>query len=148
MNANMIASALVAELRTAWRKWAIVAGVGLVVLVVLYKLVMIFVLTDENRPASEEIVAAVEAYKVSNKRYPEKLAQLQPKYLGKIPRPAPGTNFVYGVSSDGTAAWVGYQTSRGGLTEYDSSTRKWRDIDYDDSDALRMRTKEFVMGPK
>jgi hypothetical protein len=42
-NANAIASALVTELRTAWRKWAIVAGAGLVVLVVLYKLVMIFV---------------------------------------------------------------------------------------------------------
>jgi hypothetical protein len=148
MNANMIASALVAELRTAWRKWAIVAGAGLVVLVVLYKLVMIFVLTDENRPASEEIVAAVEAYKVSNKRYPEKLAQLQPKYLGKIPKPAPGTNFVYASSPDGAAAWFGYQTLRDVFCEYDSRTRTWQNLDYDQSEALRMRTKEFVMGPK
>ena len=124
-------------------------GAGaLLALIVIYKLVVIFVLTDENRPAGEEIVAAVEAFKLGNKRYPGKLAELQPKYLGKIPRPAPGTNFVYGVSSDGTAAWFGYQRSRGGLSEYDSGTRKWRDIEYDDSDALRMRTKDFVMGPK
>jgi hypothetical protein len=148
MNANAIASALVTELRTAWRKWTIVAGAGLVVLVVLYKFVTISVLTDENRPAGEEIVAAVEAYKVSNKRYPEKLALVQPKYLGKIPKPAPGTNFVYASSSDGAAAWFGYQTLGDGFWEYDSRTRKWQNLDYDESDALRMRTKEFVMGPK
>jgi hypothetical protein len=148
MNANMIASALVAELRTAWRKWAIVAGAGLVVLVVVYKFLMVSVLTDENRPAGEEIVAAVEAYKVSNKRYPEKLAQLQPKYLGKIPKPVPGTNFVYASSPDGAAAWFGYQTLLDVFCEYDSRTRKWQNREYDDSDALRQQTKEFVMGPK
>jgi len=32
--------------------------------------------------------------------------------------------------------------------EYDSGTRKWRNLEYDQSDALRMRTKEFVIGPK
>jgi len=148
MNANALASALVTELRANWRRWSVVGAGSLVGLIVAYKMVVIFVLTDVNRPAGEEIVAAVEAYKVSNKRYPEKLAQLQPKYIGKIPRPAPGTNFVYAVSSDGTAAWFGYQASSGGLSEYGSGTRKWRDIEYDDSDALRMGTKEFVMGPK
>src|SRR5258706_7035051 len=100
MNANALASALVTELRTAWRKWAIVAGAGLVVLVVLYKLVMIFVLTDENRPGGEEIVAAVEAYKVSNNRFPEKLAQHQPKYLQKIPKPTPGHDVAYPTPPD------------------------------------------------
>ena len=148
MNANRIANALVTELRTAWRKWAIVAGAGLVVLVVVYKLLVVFVLTDENRPAGEEIVAAVDAYKVSNKRYPEKLAQLQPKYLGKIPNPAPGTNFVYATSPDGATAWFGYQTLRDVFCEYDSRTRKWQYREYDDSDALRQQAKEFVMGPK
>jgi hypothetical protein len=148
MNANALASALVTELRANWRRWSVVGAGSLVGLIVAYKMVVIFVLTDVNRPAGEEIVAAVEAYKVSNKRYPEKLAQLQPKYIGKIPRPAPGTNFVYAVSSDGTVAWFGYQASSGGLSEYGSGTRKWRDIEYDDSDALRMGTKEFVMGPK
>ena len=148
MNANALASALVTELRANWRRWSVVGAGSLVGLIVAYKMVVIFVLTDVNRPAGEEIVAAVEAYKVSNKRYPEKLAQLQPKYLGKVPKPAPGTNFVYAVSSDGTVAWFGYQASSGGLSEYGSGTRKWRDIEYDDSDALRMGTKEFVMGPK
>ena len=147
MNANVIASALVTELRTNWRKWAIVAGIGLIVLVVVYKLAVFFV-TDENRPAGEEIVAAVEAYKAGNKRYPENLAQLQPKYLGKIPKPAPGTNFVYAISPDGAAAWFGYQTRGDVFCEYDSGTRKWRNLEYDQSDALRMRTKEFVIGPK
>jgi hypothetical protein len=146
MNAKALASALVTGLRTNWRRASVVGAGTLVALIVIYKLVVTFVLTDENRPAGEEIVAALEAFKLGNKRYPEKLAELQPKYIGKIPRPAPGTNFVYAVSSDGRDAWFGYQTSSGGLSEYGSGTRKWRDIEYDDSDALRMRTKEFVMG--
>ena len=148
MNAKALASALVADLRTNWRRRSIVGAGILVAVVVIYKLVVIFVLTSENRQAGEEIVAAIEAFKQGNKRYPEKLAQLQPKYLGKIPPPAPGTNFVYAVSSDGTAAWFGYQTSGGGLSEYDSGTRKWREIEYYESDALRIGTKEFVIGPK
>jgi hypothetical protein len=148
VNANALARALVADLRTNWRRRSVVGAGVLVALVVIYKLVVIFVLTDENRRAGEEIVAAIEAFKQGNKRYPEKLAQLQPKYLGKIPLPAPGTNFVYAASSDGTAAWFGYQTSGGGLTEYGSGTRKWREVEYYESDALRMSTKEFVIGPK
>lgn len=148
MNANSIARALAAELRTGWRQWAIVAGVVVVLLVVAYKLVIIPKLKDENRPAGEAIVAAAEAYKVANKRYPEQLAELQPKYLGKIPQPAPGTNFVYATSPDGAIAWFGYQTLRDVFCEYDSVTRRWEDLEYDQSQALRMRTKEFVMGPK
>ena len=146
---NSIVSALgIPELRTGWRKWAVVAGGAFVLLYVLYKLVVVFVLTDANQPPSEQIVAAVEAYKLGNKRYPEKLAQLQPKYLPKIPQPAAGTNFVYATSSDGMTAWFGYQTQRDTFVEYDSRTRKWENLDYSASDALQVQDKEFVMGPK
>jgi len=145
---NAFARALVADLRTNWRRRSVLGAAVLVALIVIYKLVVILVLTDENRRAGEEIVAAIEAFKQQNKRYPEKLAQLQPKYLGKIPQPAPGTNFVYAVSSDGTSAWFGYQTSKGGLSEYGSETRKWREVEYSESDALRMQAREFVLGPK
>src|SRR5207248_10731498 len=100
----------ISALRTRWRQWAVIAGGSLVVLYAVYKLVVIFVLTDENQPASEEIVAAAEVYKPSNKRYPEKIAQLQPKYLPQIPQPAPGTNFVDATNSDDTAARLGYRT--------------------------------------
>jgi len=146
---NAIVSALrLSALRTRWPRTAIIAFVTLAGAYVGYKLLTAFVLVDENRPAGEEIVAAVEAYKAANKRYPENLALLQPKYVGKIPSPAPGTNFVYAIPSDGSAAWFGYQTSRGMLNEYDSQTRKWRELDFDDSHALRMPTKQFVLGPK
>ena len=148
MNANALATAMVTRLRTNWRRSSVIGVAVLVALIATYELVTIFVLTDENRPAGKEIIAAVEAFKLGNKRYPERLAELQPRYLANIPRPAPGTNFVYAVSSDGTAAWFGYQTSSGGFSEYGTDTRKWRDIEYDDSEALRMRTKEFVMGPR
>lgn len=145
---NIVSALGIPELRTGWRKWAVVAGGAFVLLYVLYKLVVIFVLTDVNQPASEQIVGAVEMYKVGNKRYPERLAQLQPKYLAKIPQPAPGTNFVYAASSDGTTAWFGYQTERDTFVEYDSRTRKWETLDYSASEALRVQDKEFVKGPK
>lgn len=146
---NAIVTALrLSALRTRWRRAAIVAFATVAGVYIVYKLVTLFAFRDENRPAGEQIVAAVEAYKAANKRYPEKLALLQPRYLGKIPPPAPGTNFVYAIPSDGSAAWFGYQTLRGVFSEYDSRTRTWRELDYDDSQALRMQTKEFVMGPK
>ena len=146
---NAIVSALrLSALRTRWRSAAGIALGAVVVTFVAYKLAVAFVFRDENRPAGEEIVAAIEAYKAGNKRYPERLAALQPKYLNKIPAPAAGTNFVYAIPSDGKAAWFGYQTLRGVFIEYDSQTRNWREMDYDDSQALRMLTKEFVMGPK
>jgi hypothetical protein len=146
MNVNVGALRDVA-LRIGWKRAAAIAGAALALLVVA-KLFMVFVLKDENRAAGEEIVAAVEAYKAANQRYPETLAQLQPKYLGKLPQPASGTNFVYASSPDGKAAWFGYQTMSDAFSEYDSQSRKWQKIEYDQSQALRMRTKEFVMGPK
>jgi hypothetical protein len=145
---NAFARALVDDLRTNWRRRSVLGAAVLVALVVVYKLVVITVLTDENRRAGEEIVAAIEAFKQQNKRYPEKLAQLQPKYLGKIPLPAPGTNFVYAASPDGTAAWFGYQTQQDTFNEYDTRTRKWQRLEYEDSEALRVQAREFVLGPK
>ncbi len=146
---NSIVSALgIPALGTGRRRWAVVAGGAFVLLYVLYKVVVVFVLTDANHPAGEQIVAAFEAYKLANKRYPEKLAELQPTYLPQMPQPAPGTNFVYATSSDGATAWFGYQTQRDTFVEYDSGTRKWQSLDYSASDALRMQNKEFVMGPK
>jgi hypothetical protein len=146
---NSIVTALgIPALRTRWRKWAVVVGGAFVLLYVLYRLVVAFVLGDANQPASEQIVAAVETYKLGNKRYPEKLSELQPKYLPKIPHPAPDTNFVYATSSDGTIAWFGYQTQRGTFIEYDSRTRKWQKLEYSASDALQAQNKEFVTGPK
>ena len=115
---------------------------------VIYRGIVVFVLADENQPAGEKIVAAVETYKRANGRFPEKLAQLQPRFLAAIPQPASGTNFVYAASSDGTTCWFGYQTRRDMFNEYDSSTHKWQYLEYEDSDALKRLTKEFVMGPK
>ena len=146
---NAIVGALRLDaLRTNWRRSAVIALFAVAATFATYKLAIAVLFKDENRPAGEEIVAALEAYKARNKRYPEKLAALQPNYLGKIPAPAPGTNFVYGIPYDGSAAWFGYQTLRGGMNEYDSQSRAWRELEFDDSQALRMATKEFVMGPK
>jgi hypothetical protein len=147
MNAAVDRIRLAAQ-RIGWRKGAIFTAGMLVALLGVSWLAKGFVLKDENRPAGEEIVAALQAYKAANRRYPERFAQLQPKYLGRIPQPVPGTNFVYGTTYDGTSAWFGYQTLRDVFIEYDCQARKWESIDYDGSQALRARTREFVMGPK
>src|SRR5689334_25381973 len=92
---NAIVGALRLDaLRTNWRRSAVIALFAVAATFATYKLAIAVLFKDENRPAGEEIVAALEAYKARNKRYPEKLAALQPNYLGKIPAPAPGTNFV------------------------------------------------------
>ena len=135
--------------RIGWRKGAIFGAAIVVAVFAAYWALTRVAFRDENRPAGDEIVAALEAYKAANKRYPEKLAQLQPKFLGKVPKPAPGTNFVYGISYDGTSAWFGYQTMGEAFMEFDSQARKWESLEnHDSSQALRARTKEFVMGPK
>jgi hypothetical protein len=135
-------------LPTGWRRNAVIAGAVVVAVFVIYRGIVPHVLPEENRPAGEAIVAALEAYKRANGRYPEKLAQLQPRFLAAIPQPVSGTNFAYAATSDGTACWFGYQTPRDMYNEYDSRVRKWQYLEYEDSDALRMRVKEFVMGPK
>jgi hypothetical protein len=135
-------------LPTGWRRRAAIAGIVVVAALVIYRFVVPRVLADENRPAGEAIVTAAEAYKRANGRFPEKLAQMQPRFLAAIPQPVSGTNFVYAASSDGTTCWFGYQTHRDMFNEYDSRTRKWQYLEYEDSDALRMLGKEFVMGPK
>src|SRR5438552_1148604 len=95
----------------------------------------------QPRTLSNDEVYALTAYN-------EKVARLQPKYPTKAPQPAPGTNFVYATSADGTTAWFGYQTQRDTFIEYDSRTRKWQSLDYSASDALQVQSREFVMGPK
>jgi len=146
---NAIVSALRLDaLRTGWRRWAVIGVLTSIAAIAIFKLYVFVVPPDENRAAGDEIIAALEAYKVGYKRYPDRLAQLQPKYLNRIPQPAPGTNFVYADSSDGSTAWFGYQTLSEFFYEYDTRTRKWEAIGYDQSEALRKQTKEFVMGPK
>ena len=143
--------AIVAKLRDLWNlNWRMVAAVAVLVVavVLLYRSITASFFGEENAAAGNAIVGALEAFKRGNGRYPEKLALLTPKPLAEIPQPAPDTNFVYAVSSDGKECWFGYQSRRGTLNEYDCSTHKWAYRDYEDSDALRFPRKEFVRGPK
>lgn len=104
--------------------------------------------SEENAPAGATITGALESFKRATGKYPEKLANLKPAHLKEIPQPVAGTNFVYGVSSDGKDCAFGYQVYRGVLAEYDCGERKWAYREYEDSYALRSFRREFVMGPK
>ena len=130
----------------AWRKAVVIAAGAGIAAYLAWKLVVTVVLPDENRPASDRIVAAVETFKAATGKYPEKLAELEPKFFKTLPRPVPDTNFVYAVAPDGKSFWFGYQTARDNLAEYDSRARKWEEVEYEDSYVLRQRAKEFVKG--
>jgi hypothetical protein len=114
----------------------------------LYRSTATVLFAEENAAAGYEISRALETFKLNSGRYPEKLALLQPRYIPEVPKPEPGTSFVYAVSSDGKECFFAYQVSRGGLNEYDCGTKRWGHYDYEDSSALRATSKEFVMGPK
>jgi hypothetical protein len=126
-----------------WRKGLVVVGALGVAGYVAWRLVA-FASADENQPAAEKMVTALETFRAANGKAPERLEELQPKFFAKLPRPAPETNFVYAAAPDGKTFWFGYQTSRDNLAEYDSRARKWEYVEYDDSFVLRQRNKQFV----
>jgi hypothetical protein len=126
-----------------WRK-ALVALAAVAIVGYVGARATAYVSEDENRPAAEKIVTALETFRAAYGQAPEKLAELQPKFFAKLPRPAPDTHFVYSRTPDGKTFFFGYQTARESLAEYDSRARKWEYVDYEDSFVLRQRNKEFV----
>ena len=142
---------LLAQLRDPRNlNWKTLAVVAIVIAggALLYKKGQPLLFSEENAPAGVTIAGALESFKRATGKYPEKLANLKPAHLKEIPQPVKGTNFVYGVSSDGKDCAFGYQVFRGVLAEYDCGDRKWAYREYEDSYALRSFRKEFVMGPK
>ena len=138
---------VLARLPTGRRLKVVIACAVLIVLYLAWR-AMPYLFEDDNRAPGDRIVAAFEKYKAANGRYPERLDALVPAFLPQIPKPVIDTNFVYAASEDGKAAWFAYQNPRESLTEYDSRTRQWQDLDYPASGALSMRVKHFVKGPR
>jgi hypothetical protein len=133
--------------RGGWRLKAVIAGIVVVIALIVWRSIP-YVVQDANRPPAERIVAAFEKYKAANGRYPEKLDILVPSFLAKLPQPEIDTNFVYATSPDAKTAWIAYQNPRELLTEYDSRSQLWTDVDYGESMALAMPKKQFVKGPR
>jgi hypothetical protein len=138
---------IVARIPTGWRLKAVGAGAVVIVAFLAYRAIP-YIFEDANRAAGERIVAAFEKYKAANGRYPERLDVLVPSFLPQVPKPAVDTNFVYAISPDEKTAFFAYQNPRETVTEYDSRTRRWQDLDYAESGALSMRAKQFVKGPR
>ena len=83
--------ALLAQLRDPrFLNWK--SGVALAVLVAalwfLYRNTAAVLFTEENASSGYAIASALEEYRLNAGRYPEKLAELKPRYLAEIPRPA------------------------------------------------------------
>ena len=80
---------------------------------------------------ANQIIAAVEKFKVVNHRYPEKLAELAPEYIEAIPT-AKYTLFANGFfySNRDDHAFIGYVALPPfGRRIYDFNSKKWGQID-------------------
>ena len=103
----------------------------------IYFLMAIFILAANylnNQLAASranQIIAAVEKFKVVNHRYPKKLTELAPEYIEAIPTAKYavfGNGFFY--SSRGDDAFIGYVVIPPfGRRIYDFNSKKWGQID-------------------
>jgi hypothetical protein len=103
-----------------------------------------FVHNEENAPAAESIVSAMEAYRKENGRCPATLEDMQPKFLASIPKSVNPFVIVYAASVDGKQCWVAYQVHRDNFEEYDSAVGKWQLMEYEETRALREERKQIL----
>lgn len=93
--------------------------------------------SDENKAAGESLAAAVEAYKLQQGRYPERLEDLVPKVIAEIPQAGQYFLIVYAVEPGGKQCWVAYQVHRDRFEEYDCRKHAWQNVEFEDSRAVR-----------
>ena len=96
-------------------------------------------INDHNMAEALPVVAALDAYKQKNGRYPDSLALLHPRFLGRLPQLAPGNALHYAASPAGDQCWLAivYWHEAGFLpsdraNEYECASRSWTNVDYDD----------------
>ncbi len=94
-----------------------------------------------NRARGEQIVAALEKFRSDQKKYPETLRSLEPRYISQLPlmkryEEDPGREFTYQRSNDGsgfTLEYMGAPVSVGPCDcgfKYDSASRTWQPVLY------------------
>lgn len=77
-------------------------------------------LIEKTKIQGNEIVDALERYFAENKRYPDSLDKLVPKYLTKIPRPKWGQGWRYISGGESFFIETGYKDILGGNEYYPS----------------------------
>ena len=95
------------------------------------------IFNEVSKPGGVALAAAIEAYQRAHGRCPEKLEQLVPEILPRLPEPAEHTIFAYRTLPDGSQCWLAFKVHRDFFQEYDSRTRAWTLQEYDDSQAIK-----------
>ena len=127
------------------RGWIFNVLVAIVVIAgLLFFLGITFIFSDENEAAGKSIAAALEAFSKEQGRYPERLAELTPKYLAAIPAAGKYFPIVYAADSDGKQCWLAYAVHRDSLQEYDCQKRTWQLTEYEDSRAVKHPKAERI----
>jgi uncharacterized RDD family membrane protein YckC len=92
---------------------------------------------NQNFAETALVVAALDAYKQKNGRYPQSLRDLHPGFLGRLPN-LDRSVLTYSVSATGDQCWLaivywmapGFFMPSDMVNEYDCSARKWQLMDY------------------
>ncbi len=80
-----------------------------------------------NARAGDQLVAAIEKFRVARSRYPEKLSDLVPDFIEVIPFVKEGfENIPFGYSVWNDSFTLGYRRPAMMYYQYDSRKKKWR----------------------
>jgi hypothetical protein len=118
-----------------------------VVLVLLGRGCYCLVYNQEDQPKAELIIAALDAYRARNARYPPTLDALAPQFMPQLPVPRQYGIIEYIVDEPGEKCWVAYNTHRDYVMEYDCRTRQWLDLDYDERAKRPGMDRQVLRGP-
>jgi hypothetical protein len=120
---------------------------SLVVLALLARGCYGLVYNQEDQPKAELIIAALDAYRARNGRYPPSLDELAPQFMPQLPVPRQYGIIDYVVDEPGEKCWVAYNTHRDYVKEYDCRTRQWLVFDYDDREKRPGMLRQVLKGP-
>jgi uncharacterized RDD family membrane protein YckC len=98
---------------------------------------------EHNMSRALPVVAALDAYREKNGRYPETLEALSPGYIAGAPRLIGSTGLGFASTPAGDRCWLAivYWKEAGlflpsdRVYEYDCRTREWANLDYNDMHA-------------
>lgn len=130
--------------RTAWLLVLALAAGGLLLVRACYG---VFV-NEDDQPAADQIVAALETYRAAHGRYPETLQALVPAPLASLPSPRDFGRIGYAALDGGTSCRIGYFTHRDFLKEYECATRQWRSLEYDESRLVKDPGVQWIEGKR
>jgi len=107
-----------------------------------------FVVNEDDQPAADRIVAALDGYRAAHGRYPPTLQALVPAQLPALPTPREFGRIGYASLDDGRDCLLGYFTHRDFLKEYACGARTWEPREVSESRLLKAPAVDWLQGPR